>query len=411
MLKSRLPPAVIVAMAMVTDTPLLAQKDLWTVGAPPTPQVYYTLKITSVSIPPNTTPVEFAPLDVGFTLSTSWSDNSAPTEQPVPVRVCPALIHEPDTTCADIPALKIGASRSGTLRAAAPPAGKTSVLSIVALAPIHVLKTTNESKSRYKMRLDDGNPVLARDSTSLRVTARYDVAITGFTIDVTRSTTEDTDYISLYGMVKSNPPRPSAADNPKCSFQQPFLTWCIFSAEYGDVRDGWHPVPRQPGLKEVRVGPYDLVPEEEDGLGFVFQIENMGGRIQEVGQEVANIFSQLGGVALMAYGTESGKSSMDKSAADLGQAMERLHGQMFAKCDGEVARGMVMVDNKVMNNQPDLTLERLTARTGEFTYTVPETYYFNKDEDLICGKRISKYRVTYTVYRTSWRSWGWQPAY
>lgn len=209
-------------------------------------------------------------------------------------------------------------------------------------------------------------------------------------------------WISLQGQVKSNPPHPSDSENG-CHIAG--FAWCITNQWYGDAGDGSHEI------RDVRVGPFTLVPERQSDLRFLFYLDNHGTSIaQEIGLGVANAFSKVGMLALGGYGLASGKSGAGGIATQLDSAMEQLHSAEFASCDGKLADGIVLISNKSIDNLPQFTLDAFTRANGEFSITLPEIYR-NKDGDFRCDRRGGAYMVTYTIYRTSWRDWGFKAAY
>jgi len=308
-----------------------------------------------------------------------------------PLEICPAVRSLPATECAQIANPIPGRTYKGKVSVPAPPAGKQSPLVVVAL-----------KKANLPPGEDYGQETVVADATiPIEVGANYDVAITGFETVTTRSTSTDTVFTSLSGMVKSNPPHPS--DSPDACHLAGF-SWCVFNIRYGDSEGGTHEI------RNVRVSPYFLVPEREQDLRFLFFLDNHGENIsQEIGLAVANGFSKAGMIVLSAYGAQSG-SSTGSFAGQLDDAMEKLHSAETASCDGVLATDVVVITNTTIANQPQFTLDAFTRDTGNFSTTVP-TVYTNKDGDLRCDRRGGNYRVSYTVSRTSWRDWGFRSAF
>jgi hypothetical protein len=153
------------------------------------------------------------------------------------------------------------------------------------------------------------------------------------------------------------------------------------------------------------------VPEREKDLRFVFHLDNIGDRHkEEIAAGVANGFSKVGLVILSAYSAEQGSASGQSFAGQLDNVMEQMHSAATASCDGKLAADIRVITNITLVNRPDLTLEALTHTSGTYSETLPSDIdtYADKDGDFVCDRRGSHYRVTYTIYRTSWVSWATQ---
>jgi hypothetical protein len=340
--------------------------------------------------------IEFTPMTIKWTLTVTRSGIAGPDPAPTKISICP-VINSPDSQfqCAQIGIAIPGRTYQGTMTVPAPPAGKQSPLRIVVLQPV-------------KNTLEDWGQTMAVAETKVRVdsAARYGVAIASFEVLTTRSTSTDTVWLTLQGLIKSDPKH--ASDSPDaCSLAG--FNWCVFNQKYGDVHDS--------GVRTVenlRVGPYDLVPEREQDLRILFYLDNHGDNIsQEIGAGVANGFSKAGMIILSAYGAESGGSSNSSFASGLDDAMEKLHSAEFASCDGKLASDVVVIANTTIANQSQNTLDAFTRANGMFTSPVLNNgvpkIYNEIDGDFRCDRRGGKYTVTYAIYRTSWRDWGFKP--
>jgi hypothetical protein len=349
----------------------------------------YDLVITQM---PTATVVEFSPVDVSFTLAVKEFGIIGNDPVPTEINVCPAQIR-PETNCYHIAKAMPGRTYKGHLTAVAPWAGAHSPLRLVALAPGALVAGGDDVVQQI---------AVAEATAALSVSARYDIAIEGFNVMTTRSTSIDTIRISLQGMVKATPPHPS--DNDDACHLAGF-NWCIFEQKYGDAGDGPHAV------SNVRIGPYELVPERENDLRFLFYVDNVGDSAwAKIGEDVANGFSKAGMIILGAYGAAQGNQGTSGFAQQLDGAMEQLHAAETASCDGVVAADVVIAVNKTIAEQPQSTLDAMTRSFGMYHGTIPKIYR-NQDGDARCDQRGSAYTVSYAIYRNSWKSWGDQFSY
>ncbi len=336
--------------------------------------------------------IEFTPMNIKWTLTVKEFGISGPDPTPVDIRICP-VIFSPDfqSQCAQISNASPGRIYKGRLTVSAPPAGKQSPLRMVVLA----------SQTREVPDIPVGEAAVKLD-----VAARYDVSMASFNLLTTRSTKTDTVWLSLQGLVKSTPLH--ASDNEEACKLVGF-NWCVINQYFGNVEDSGVKI-----VNNLRVGPYDLVPEREQDLRFLFYLDNHGTNIsQEIGLAVANGFSKAGMVILGAYGAAGGGIGTGNFPTELDKIMEDLHSAEFASCDGKLAADMVVIANTTIANQPQNTLDAFTKGNGTFSTAVlnngvPKIYH-ETDGDFRCDRRGGKYTVTYTVHRTSWRVWGFQP--
>ena len=105
----------------------------------------------------------------------------------------------------------------------------------------------------------------------------------------TRSASTDTVWLTLQGLIKSDPPH--ASDSPDACNLVGFK-WCAFNQKYGDVHDSGVRVGQNQNLS---FGPYDLVPEREQDLRILFYLDNHGDNVaQEIGLGVADGFQKAG---------------------------------------------------------------------------------------------------------------------
>lgn len=352
---------------------------------PITRGLVYDLKVSRVD---QSQLLEFTPVLVRFKLTISIGGNTGPFPTPNPVRIC-SKVPTDQTTCYTIDAPVLDHEYTGTVTAMTSFAGQNSPIRLV------VLGKPEQGEDYGGIRLAEGEVVAP-------VAARYDIAITGFEVVTSRSNKTDTQWFTMQGMVSSDPPHPSALPDAGslAGFHWVQPPHCL-----GDNGDGKHVV------NDIKVGPYDLVPEIEKDLRFVFSLDNIGDRHkEEIAAGVANGFSKVGLVILSAYSAEQGSTSGQSFAGQLDNVMEQMHSAATGSCDGKIAADIRVITNITLVNRPDLTLEALTHASGTFSETLPNEIdtYANKDGDFVCDRRGSHYRVTYTIYRTSWVSWATQ---
>ena len=346
----------------------------------PDPGYVYDLQITDVKSVGSAI-VEHEPIDVRYTLVvTPYGIVSTPPPL-TSVRVCPTVQADP-STCRDVGVPRVRRTHTGTVRMAAPAAGKAAPVTLVALkAPLRV-----RAGEQY------GWEPVAEQTKQTPVAARYEVAVEGFEIFHTRSTDEDTIRVNLQSMVKTEPPLPPHVSDTDSACTLAEIRWCAMGIEAGDVDDGKHPV------GNVRVGPYLLVPEAETELRVLYTVYNYGETYtQAMGEAIANGFSKVGMIILMGAATTG--SSV---ATQLDEGMQKLHGAMFAGCDGITAADEVTVRNRAVAEAPNATLDGLTRGTGVYR-PAPTKHYYERDGNTVCGPG-GDYTVTYAVHRTSWRA-------
>lgn len=338
--------------------------------------------------------IEFTPMNIRWTLTVTKFGIVGPDPEPIDISICP-VINSPDFQfqCAEVRRASPGRTYRGTMNVPGPPAGRQSPLRIVALK--------RGKGEEYGKRIPVGETEVRVDAA-----ARYDVSLASFDLLTTRSASTDTVWITFQGIIKSDPPHPSDSED---GCRVVGFNWCVFNQKYGDVHDSGVKI-----VENVRIGPYDLVPEREKELRILFYLDNHGdSHWQSIGLGVANGFSKAGMVALSAYGGVSGNSNTGSFASGLDSVMEQFHDATFASCDGKLAEDVVVIANTTRANQPQNTLDAFTKGTGKFTSPVlnngvPKIYH-ETDGDFRCDRRGGKYTVTYAVDRTSWRDWGFQP--
>lgn len=253
----------------------------------------------------------------------------------------------------------------GTIQCRAPAAGSHAAVVIRAYEP--TIQELHEN-------------VVAEAEHRMPVAARYEISVDSYTITNTRALHEDRVKISLRSHVEGHP---FAGDNA-CGIAA--TQYCVLLADQGDRNNGTHAVPN------VRVGPFDLVPELSPNIGFEFDVTNLGESYDQHRLEVI-----LNGMSLGASGV-LGAVMSGSQFGGLHEFAKMLHG--LGKCDGPLA-----VEGKLLLNRSDRvlatapTLDALTRSTGRYSET---RFHPGVDSGLGCGSN-SQYWVTWSVTRTSWQ--------
>ena len=324
--------------------------------------------------------VEHEPVEVDYKVSIGTYGLVGDLPPLRSLRVCPQEQVPDVTSCVDIANPRVRGRYSGKVRALAPIAGKNSPITLV------VLQAPPPPPPE-----DYGWKTVDSDDEMIAVAARYEVGIESFETLHTRSAATDTVRINLQSLVKSDPPHRSDREDA-CALEG--FRWCVMNFSYGDVQDGVHPVAK------VRVGPYLLTPELEQELRVLYTLYNFGDSYtQRLGEAIANGFSKAGMIILMGAATVG-----SGAAGSLDKAMTDLHGAAFAGCDGLMAVDARTLVNQTVPENPNDTLDLRTRETGEY-HPGPSQIYEGgeyQDGNTRCGAG-GKYRVTYIVYRTSWR--------
>lgn len=334
----------------------------------------------SISVPNTGHVVELTPIDVAFTISAKTIGLAGPEPTPKHVVVCPAVQRAGVTKCTVIPTLRSGQTRSGTIKAVAPWAGKNAGLRVTATIPF--------------------GPVVQEAVATFPVYAVYSVQLDGFELFTTKSLVTDTVYASMQGLVTSSPPSLSSSAD-KCSLVG--FTWCALAVGPVEAEDSkFYPMT---GQHTTAIGQFHLIPEVQDDLRFFFELRNAGhSRFQKIAMKTGEAFSGVGEIFL------SGASSMGKStvsgtsgvADKLNSFMSDLHGDMFGSCDGLLGRQVFIFRNKREPEAPNANLDAFTKATGEYR---GESDMLKTEFESPCDSRGSAYKGRYTVRRDSWAGW------
>lgn len=332
---------------------------------PPVPKQYgFDLAILSIDPKDGDHIVEHQPITIAYELTvTVFGITGEPS--PMSVSVCTS----DNNNCSDTIGPVTVRKYKGTISALAPAAGAHAPVSITAFTPVPGVD------------VEFPNHIgVAETEKRIPVAARYDVSIDSFTILNTRALHEDQVKVSLLSSLQGSPVDGDSA----C--QVVGANYCVQLVDQGSRNNGTYPV------KGVRVGSYDLVPEQSPNLVFQFSVMNMGETYSQHATEVfLNVMSGASaGIlnALMSGGNYGGLDSFAKM----------IHG--LDKCDGPVA-----VDAKVLFNRSEPTLpgvptmDSMTKSSGHYT---SEQLYQGTDSGLGCGSN-SQYKVAWSLIRTSWQ--------
>lgn len=343
------------------------------------------LEITAIS--PEARIIEHQPIDVSFTLSfppnkiiKKLPGGKPPKPgQPDGVlngRVC-VRNDTAKTPCVDVKELALGSEKLGILRMKAPAAGAT--------VPIEIAFCSEGGTEEFMCN------ETAWAGRHLPIAARYEVLLQSYEILHTKAPTTDKVWAVLLGQASDTPP---AADSQLCGILGP-PTYCVRMTEQGDREDGVHTV-----VGDVRVGPFDLVPEIDPNLTFWFTIMNAGfSHEEETFLKVMTVFNEMGGGAFGAVLSSQGGNG--SSAPALQAATDHLNHLMAANCDAVVVNEIRTALNRTLNGQWPSTLDARTRDAGYWVGGQGDTDVFITPNPAECGDS-AKYKVTWRIARTSW---------
>jgi hypothetical protein len=324
----------------------------------------FSLAITKIA--PDTRLIEHQPIDVSFTLTRGKRFREA---------VSGSVCDRNDTTapCFTVKSLRPGATARGTLHLKAPAAGPAAPIDIVFCRDL------------------EGEPggcdERGTDGRQLPVAARYEVILQAFEILHTKARTTDTVWASLLGQAGDTPP---ARDSALCGILGP-PTFCVKPAEQGDREDGVHAV-----RGDVRVGPFELVPEVDPDLTFWFIVANAGFTYEEKAYlEFMNILNQ------MASGAFGAVMSKGDSAGTLKDATDKLNTTMVKDCDAVVVNDIKTALNRTRSGEWASTLDARTRELGHWVGGQSDSDIYITANDAACGD-AAKYKVTWRIARISW---------
>jgi hypothetical protein len=283
--------------------------------------------------------------------------------------VCPA---DNIGTCSNISELQPNQTFTGDFNAFAPSASNA--------APLNIKLVTEAACNPCETLL------AVSEDFYVPIAARYEIAIDSFDLEKPRSKFNDTVKISLRSGLQGHPIGESFCQ----VLGGNFCRVNIGQGDFGPIGDdpfGPH-TSRLVRVGNVRVGSFDLVPEVSDNLVFQYDVENLG----HENQTVLDSISQAAGGILDAL-------LRKKNIDTLGGFAAKIQG--LEGCDGPVA-----VDGRIILNKSDAelpgvpTLDSLTRERGLFTPI--RTQFEGPDSQSGCGEN-SRYRVTWSIYRTSWK--------
>jgi hypothetical protein len=345
--------------------------------------ITYDLKITKVADGDYN---ELSPVQVNYDFTATQSGISGADPANPTVWICPEFQNETALggECKSIASPELGRTYHSSIMAISPWAGLNSKVRIVALKPA----ATNED---YGQRVE-----LTSASAPLPTAAIYRINFDGFDLLTTRSTSTDTVWLDMGGMIKATPPH--ASDNADACKLAGFH-WCMLANYYGDAHtSGYDAMPGR------WIGDFRLTPEKEDDLRFWFSLYNLGNhKWEEIAQGVMDGFSKAGFVVLSAYGAASGQSGYGSAAGVIDDNIEKLHAVETASCDGNLASDVVIISNKSIDASTANTLDGLTRSTGSASFA-PDYVYKDQDHDFKCDHAGSQYKIHYSVARTSWKN-------
>jgi len=346
----------------------------------------YDLQIVGVS--PSAGVREHQQVQVRFQLGVTLREGGGDLK-PLSAAVCPT---SDKGTCFVIPDVQLQ-TYVGVIEAQAPTAGAGAKVRIQLVTPPPCVGSptcTVELMSHL-----DVKPVTNNNGTdtiaefTMPVAARYEVGITSFQVYRPRAMTLDTVKISLRSGLQGDPVSSGPCDVVTANF-------CRVNVAEGDHGStGVLSLRNVPPVlvNDIRVGPYDLIPEVSENLVFQYDVENLGMQYEQKAlQQILDAMSLAAAGILDGLMNSSGVGSgpFDK----LDSFANKIQG--LDQCDGPVAVDGVVLLNK---HFPGLqTLDILTRDTG--VYSSAAKMYEGTDS-VGCGGN-SVYSVTWTVFRTSW---------
>ncbi len=276
-------------------------------------------------------------------------------------------------TCSAIAELQPNQTFTGDFNTFAPSAGSAAPVSIK-------LVVTDATCSPCETIL------ASSEDFFVPVAARYEIAIESFQLYKPRSKFTDTVKISLRSGLQG-----SGIGESFC--QVVGGNFCRVNVAQGDVGEfrvvamaAPIPVPRV--VNNVRVGPFDLIPEVSDNLVFQYDVENLGHEKTEVLDSISQAASGILDALVR-----------NQNIGTLGGFAGRIRG--LDGCDGPVAVDGRLILNKSDANLPGVpTLDSLTREKGQLTPNY--TLFEGTDSPIGCGEN-SRYQVTWSVIRTSWQ--------
>ena len=342
----------------------------------PPPSSVYPKVTLLVPYPVVRTPVlEHTPIKQQFTLVVDAGVGGArPTYDLV---VCT----ESGAQCAFFPQVTPPQSLLGSLTVDAPAAGQKRQITLVAC----VAARSNDSILSCGTLLD------SESSPPIDVAMRVAVYFDSFTILHTRAHQHDTTYYALAGIQNGKPaPQPQQCSGNITTFvTSGYSIWCVGPLPFGDVDDGIHP------LNEIKVGEFKWVPGRTNYLTFAFETINYGYGLPNATLDPIVDMRRMAMNHLLSKLTAPNAGVLE----DFTPEINDLDG--WRGCDGPTAAGAKRLFNFRDSSQSDPTVDELTSQTGSHTETSKE---FVVPSQSACGGS-SKYKVTWTLKRTSWRGY------
>jgi hypothetical protein len=345
------------------------------------------LELTIVSVSPSHNVLEHQAIQIDYRLVVSLT-GVVPNPPPLSVAVCP---ESNEGTCFVIPDVQ-PRQYHGTIEARAPAAGAETPVRIQLVSP-PPCPSAGLCPVSVLLHMAGLQTLSESDVFPMPVAARYEVTIDSFTVFRARSCTADTVKISLRSALQDD----SVGDS-LCKIVGG--TFCAINVDEGNHHAPapcwWGgpthaPVPSK--VSNVRVGPFDLIPEVSSNLIFEYDLVNLGESYAETAtQTFLNFMSNL------AAGVLDATAKDNRSFDTLNSWAQQVHG--LGGCDGLLAAGSQLFLNKWSATRPSPTLESATRATGR--YKSDPVPYVGTTSTIGCGEN-SLYDVSWSVIRTSWR--------
>jgi len=345
------------------------------------------LELVIVSVIPNQKLVEHQTIQVQYKLKARLT-GLVPNPLPLSVAICPETN---EGTCFVITKL-VAQEFTGTIEARAPAANANAPIRIQLVIP-PPCASAGPCPVSVLLHIADMKTLTESDIVLMPVAARYEIAIDSFTVLRSRSCNSDSVKISLRSGLQGE-----TVGDSLCNVVGGNL--CAINVDEGDHGSGsclnplnaprvFSPV----AVTNVRVGPFDLIPDVSSNLLFEYDVANLGEPYSQTATEsFLNFMSQL------AAGVLDATAKDNRSYDTLDNWAHQVHG--LEKCDGLVAAKSWIFFNKSVRALPTVpTLESATRPTGR--HQSDTEYFEGTDSAPGCGQN-SLYAVNWSVIRTSW---------
>jgi len=356
-------------------------------------------KLEAVSVSPTQNLLEHQVIQIAYKLTVSWSAIGLATNPaPLSGAVCP---ESNEGTCIVIPDLQPG-DYHGTIEARAPSASPEAQVRVQLVNPPPCIPAGPCAVSTL-LHLDV-SLIQASDPVLVPIAASYNISIDRFTIFKMRSRFHDEVKISLRTGLEG-----VSSGDSLCSRAGAHLCAILVSEgshTTGASLDGPHEV-KVVAVRNVEVGPFNLIPEVSPNIVFEYDIFNLGEPYSQ--KSTKEFFDSMSLLAAGVLNAVMNRSPVEKSTGKsigtsgtfdkLDTWAHLVHG--LAECDGPVAGDAINFLNKFDPLTPQApTLDLATRGTGKFT-SDPKSFE-GVDSGPGCGGN-SLYEVVWSVNRVSWR--------